>query len=70
MVPDTNPAPFTVSVNPGAVGSAAAGTSGCSINGTGFCATHALAANNTLKNQEKRKDLIAGNSSRESCAID
>src|SRR5215831_6019011 len=34
--PDTNPVPFTVSVNPVPPGATASGTSGWLINGTGF----------------------------------
>jgi hypothetical protein len=41
--PGTNPVPFMVSVNPGPPGSAAAGTSGWLITGTGFAA-HAVPA--------------------------
>ena len=42
--PETNPAPFTVRVNPGLPGAMASGISGWSIKGTGFCATAGAAS--------------------------
>jgi hypothetical protein len=57
IAPETNPAPFTVSVKPGPPGAALAGTNGRSINGTGLdCAkTHALAQ----RKRKKRQDFMA-----------
>src|ERR1019366_899110 len=43
----TNPAPFTVRVNPSPPGAVASGTSGWFVNGTGFCAMAAPA--NTVR---------------------
>jgi hypothetical protein len=44
---ETNPAPFTVRVNPAPPGAVASGTSGWFVNGTGFCAMAAPA--NTVR---------------------